>query len=229
MARLPAIDHIAAPKFHQYVLEARALDAADIKATKLAKRYALAVVLIHAQLRQALDDAVDILRRKVRNSMPRAPNSWSAISPNTACGRKSSSPRCATCSRPSRRAPPDAERGGRIASAIEGESAQLRRKSRHQHMAYAADNYFPFMMASYQAQRPLLLNCLGLLELASTHSDQTLVQAIAFVLQHRSSHKEHLPVDEAALGLQWLPEQMAATRRPGKRARQAFQRSPQVF
>ena len=66
VARLPAIDHIAAPKFHQYVLEARALDAASIKATKPAKRYALAVVLIHAQLHQALDDAVDILRRKVR-------------------------------------------------------------------------------------------------------------------------------------------------------------------
>ncbi|MEO8329627.1 MAG: FAD-dependent oxidoreductase, partial [Candidatus Nanopelagicales bacterium] len=44
VARLPAIDHIAAPKFHQYMLEARALDAADIKATKPAKRYALAVV-----------------------------------------------------------------------------------------------------------------------------------------------------------------------------------------
>ena len=66
VARLPAIDHLAAPKLHQYVLEARALDAADIKATKPAKRYALAVVLIHAQLCQALDDAVNILLRKLR-------------------------------------------------------------------------------------------------------------------------------------------------------------------
>jgi hypothetical protein len=33
-----------------------------------------------------------------------------------------------------------------------------------------------------------------------------LVQAIAFVLQHRNSHKEYLPVDQAALCLNWLPD-----------------------
>jgi hypothetical protein len=49
VARLPDIDHIAAPKLHQYVLEARALDAADIKATKPVKRYALAAALTHEQ------------------------------------------------------------------------------------------------------------------------------------------------------------------------------------
>ena len=48
VARLPVIDHIAAPKLHQYVLEARAL----------------AVVLIHAQLRSAR-----IFRARVQSSL----------------------------------------------------------------------------------------------------------------------------------------------------------------
>lgn len=205
VARLPAIDHIAAPKLHQYVLEARALDAADIKATKPAKRYALAVVLIHAQLRQALDDAVEILLRKVRKLHATGAEQLERYFTEHRLRAEKLITKLRDVLKAFEAGATDAERGGRIASAIEGESAQLLAQC-DEHMAYAADNYFPFMMASYQAQRPLLLNCLSLLELASTHSDQTLVQAIAFVLQHRSSHKEYLPVDEAALGLQWLPD-----------------------
>ncbi|MCX7257985.1 MAG: DUF4158 domain-containing protein, partial [Polaromonas sp.] len=205
VARLPAIEHLAASKRHQYVLEARALDAADLKATKPAKRYALAVVLIHAQLRQALDDAVDILLRKVRKLHATGAEQLERYFTEHRLRAEKLIATLRDVLKAFEEGATDAERGGRIACAIEGESAQLLAQC-DEHMAYAADNYFPFMMASYQAQRPLLLNCLGLLELASTHSDQTLVQAIAFVLQHRSSHKEHLSVDEAALGLQWLPD-----------------------
>jgi len=183
VARLPAIDHIAAPKFHQYVLEARALDAASLKATKPAKRYALAVVLIHAQLRQALDDAVDILRRKVRKLHATGAEQLERYFTEHRLRAEKLITKLRDVLKAFEAGTTDAERGGRIASAIEGESAQLLAQC-DEHMAYAADNYFPFMMASYQ----------------------TLVQAIAFVLQHRSSHKENLPVDEAALGLQWLPD-----------------------
>ena len=205
VARLPAIDHLAAPKLHQYVLEARALDAADIKATKPAKRYALAVVLIHAQLRQALDDAADILLRKVRKLHATGTEQLERYFTEHRLRAEKLIATLRDVLKAFEAGATDAERGGRIARAIEGESAQLLAQC-DEHMAYAADNYFPFMMASYQAQRPLLLNCLSLLALASTHSDQTLVQAIAFVVQHRSSHKKHLSVDEAALSLQWLPD-----------------------
>ena len=205
VARLPAIDHITAPKLHQYVLEARALDAADIKATKPAKRYALTVVLIHAQLRQALDDAADILLRKVRKLHATGAEQLECYFTEHRLRAEKLIATLRDVLKAFEAGATDAERGGRIASAIEGESAQLLAQC-DEHMAYAADNYFPFMMASYQAQRPLLLNCLSLLALASTHSDQTLVQAIAFVLQHRSSHKEHLSVDKSALSLNWLPD-----------------------
>ena len=205
VARLPAIDHLAAPKLHQYVLEARALDAADIKATKPAKRYALAVVLIHAQLCQALDDAVNIFLRKLRKLHATGAEQLERYFTEH---RRRAEKLIATLRdmlKAFERGANDAERGEQIARAIEGDSAQLLAQC-DEHMAYAADNYFPFMISSYQAQRPLLLNCLGLLELASTHNDPMLVQAIAFVLQHRNSHKEYLPVDQAALCLNWLPD-----------------------
>ena len=205
VARLPAINHIAAPKLHQYVLEARALDTADIKATKPAKRYALTVVLIHAQLHQAMDDAVDILLRKVRKLHATGAEQLELYFTEHRLRAEKLIATLRDMLIAFEQGTNDAERGEHIARAIEGDSAQLLAQC-DEHMAYAADNYFHFMMASYQAQRPLLLNCLCLLELASTHSDQTLVQAIAFVLQHRNSHKEHLPFDQAALSLSWLPD-----------------------
>ena len=70
--RLPAVDHIPAAKYHHFILEARALDAANIKAMQSTKRYALMILLVHAQLRRAMDDAVDIFVRKMRNIKTKA-------------------------------------------------------------------------------------------------------------------------------------------------------------
>jgi TnpA family transposase len=203
--RLPAINHIPVPKFHQYVLEARALDAADMKATRPVKRYALMVLLIHAQLHRALDDAVEILLRKLRKLHAIGAEQLALYHVEH---RKRAEELIATLRDvllAFREASTDAERGGRIAAAIQGESDRLLAEC-DEHLAYASDNYFPFMMASYHNQRPLLLNCLSLLELASTTSDQVLVQAIGFVLKHRHSHKERLPIAGEGINLQWMPE-----------------------
>lgn len=74
-----------------------------------------------------------------------------------------------------------------------------------QHMAYAGDNYIPFMLGSFHAQRPLLLNVLALLNVQSSSNDRSIVQACQFVLDHRYSRKPTLPVSEE-LSLHWLPE-----------------------
>jgi hypothetical protein len=73
-------------------------------------------------------------------------------------------------------------------------------------MAYAGNNYLPFMLASYQAQRALLLNCLSLLELESTTADQSLIDAIRFVLKHRQSYREYLSTIKYGINLKWIPE-----------------------
>ncbi|MGD0885725.1 MAG: hypothetical protein ABSA46_12815 [Thermodesulfovibrionales bacterium] len=49
--RLPSIDYIPVAKYHQNVLEARALDASDLKDLQPHKRYALMIILVHSQLR----------------------------------------------------------------------------------------------------------------------------------------------------------------------------------
>jgi TnpA family transposase len=73
------------------------------------------------------------------------------------------------------------------------------------HIAYAGDNYIPFMLGSFQAQRPLLLNCIELLNVQSSSNDSSIVDACRFVLEHRHSHKPRLSVPDK-LSLDWLPE-----------------------
>lgn len=61
------------------------------------------------------------------------------------------------------------------------------------------------MLAPYQTQRPLLLNCLGLLNLESTSADLSLIAAIRFVLANRQSHRDCISIAGANINLKWIP------------------------
>ena len=145
--RLPAIDHIPVPKFYQYVLEAHALDAADMKAMQPVKRHALMVLLVHAQLHRALDDAVEILLRKLRKLHAIGAEQLDLYHVEH---RKRAEQLIATLREvllAVRDAGTDAERGARIATAIHGESDRLLAEC-DEHMAYASDNYFKLYICS---------------------------------------------------------------------------------
>ena len=59
-----------------------ALDVADLKRLKIQKRYALIVILSHSQLRHAMDDAVNILIRKLNSFTIERNNSLSSTISN---------------------------------------------------------------------------------------------------------------------------------------------------
>ncbi len=201
---LPDVHFVPAPKWRQFVLEARSFDAASLKRMKTVKRYALIVMLIHAQLRRSMDDAVTILSRKIaslhNNAKQRLENfhlqrakkidNLIAQFRDVLCAFNDESS--------------DTER-------IEGISRALKDDSKHlvaecdAHMTYAGDNYIPFMMGSFQAMRPLLLNCLELLNVQSSSNDQSLVEVCRFVLNYRHSRRSMLSVPKD-LPLHWLSE-----------------------
>lgn len=64
---LPVIESISVAKRTQLVIEARALDITDMRALKPAKRYALTVLLIQAQLQKAMDDIAENFIKTVRS------------------------------------------------------------------------------------------------------------------------------------------------------------------
>jgi hypothetical protein len=201
----PAVDHIHVAKYHQYVDEARALDAGDIKAIKHRKRYALMVVLFHAQLGKALDDAVDMFTRKLRKihfgaeeqlreyylaHQKRAEKLVSQLRDVLEAFQEGDS---------------DQDRGKNIAAAMHDKPEQIIAEC-EEHMAYTGNNYLPFMLTPYQTHRPLLLSCLELLDLESSTVDLSLIEAIRFILLNRQSHKEWLSIASENMNLKWITE-----------------------
>ncbi len=78
-----------------------------------------------------------------------------------------------------------------------------------EHMAFAGNNYFPFMLSGYSPKRSLFFKCIEALSLRSSSQDDSLLDAINLLQKYRTSHREQLPCREsgiAELDLEWLPE-----------------------
>jgi TnpA family transposase len=205
---LPVIDTLSMPKRTQLVIEARALDINDMRALKPNKRYALTVLLIQAQLQKAMDDIAEIFIKTVRSmhhiaeeplrqyQLEHADQTECLIGQFrdvlTAFHQEGSEP----------------ERLARIDSLLDGDPEPWIVRC-DEHLAYAGNNYFPFMLFPYKSKRPLLFQCLDALALRSSSQDDALLRALTWMRRYRSSHREYLPIaadDLAALTLTWIPD-----------------------
>ncbi len=202
--KLPDVNFIPAAKWRQFVLEARSFDAADLKRMKSTKRYALTTMLFHAQLRRAMDDVVTILTRKMAALHSRSKQRLDSHHLQRTKKIDALIGQFRNMLHAFNDGQSDAERVKGANQALTDSPENLIAEC-DQHMTYAGDNYIPFMLGSFQAQRPLLLNCLELLNAQSSSSDESLVKACQFVIEHRHSRKSTLPVP-TDLSLHWLSE-----------------------
>lgn len=202
---LPEVTHIPVVKRNQYMHEARALEAGDLRNTQKNKRYALMVILFHTQLSRVLDDAVEMFVRKLRKLHSGAEEKLQQYYLEHQKRAEKLVSQLRDVLEAFQEGESDQERGQRVAAAMHSEPALLLAEC-EEHMAYAGNNYLPFMVVPYQNQRPFLLNCLSLLDLKSTSADLSLINAIHFVLAHRQSHKLWLPLTGTDISLKWIPE-----------------------
>ena len=205
---LPDTREMAVTKRHQLMLEARALDAKDIRAVKPLKRHTLAVLLIQSQLEKATDDVASIFIKIMHGIDNQAEERLRQYRLD------------------------HAEQTDRLigqfremlAAMQEGESAKKRVANMErvlgddpeqwiiqcdEHAAFAGNNYLPFMLKPYGDKRALLYQCLDVLELQSSSQDDTLVKAIAWIREWRTARREHLDPTTLPKGIdlkRWLPD-----------------------
>ncbi|HET9643527.1 MAG TPA: Tn3 family transposase, partial [Burkholderiaceae bacterium] len=206
---LPEFDAVAATKLAQFTLEARALDAAQMKALVLNKRYTLAVLLVRSRLRQATDDVAEIFVKTVRKLDNDAEKRLQEYHLEHTRQVERLVGQLRDVLTAYQQEASDAKRGAAIGNALHDEPQQLIAEC-DEHMAYADNNYFPFMLRPYGVKRALLFECLDVLQPLPTYVDVPFSSALGWVLEHRNSHKEYLrPVrklDGSELELGWLPE-----------------------
>lgn len=202
---LPSFREVAATKLAQFTLEARAYDASDMRNMEPLKRYTLTVLLIQAQLCKAIDDIAEIFVKTQRQI-----DVWASkrlIQYQLEHARQIE--RLIGCFRDVLTAyqQEDAElvRLRSIRKAMDDDPEQLIAEC-DEHMAYANNNYFPFMLHPYRTKRALLFECLDVLSPVATYQDDAFPQAIAWMQLHRNSHKERILVLKDELNLTWLPD-----------------------
>lgn len=205
---LPTLGDIAVAKRNQMVWEARALDLAQLRQLKPLKRYTLMVLLIQAQLINAMDDIADSFIKIIRNLHNAAEERLKQFHLQEAgrAERLISQFRAVLTALDSE-ASADA-RMADIELVLDGKPVTWINEC-DKHLAYAGNNYYPFMLASYAGKRSLLFKCLDILVLRSSSQDDSLLNAIALIQKYRSSHRDRIVLAEGelnALSLAWLPD-----------------------
>jgi len=205
---LPNTDDIAATKREQLVLEARALDLAEMRALKPLKRYTLAILLIQIQLQKAMDDVADIFIKTMRSLHNAATERLRQYHLQQSDQVERLIGQFREVLTVFNETGTSDQRVARVENSLDGEIESWINEC-DEHMAYAGNNYYPFMLVGYAGKRSLLFKCLEALNLRSSSQDETLLRNVALIQKFRSSHREQLSIAETGLdilALDWLPE-----------------------
>lgn len=202
---LPEVQDISVPKRNQFVLEARALNVREMQDLKPHKRFALAVLLIQAQLEKAVDDIADIFIRSMRNMDSTAAERLRQYQLEHIEQGEQLIAQFRNVLTAFEDEGSDPQRVKRMRGMLDDDPAAWIERC-DEHIAYAGNNYYPFMLQPYKAKRALLFQCLDALALKSSSPDDSLLLVIAWIRQFRTSHKEYVARDTGIvpLDLSWL-------------------------
>lgn len=176
-------------KYKYFTLEARALDAAEMRRLRPLKRYALAVILIKAQHSKALDDVATLYERMIRSMLSSAQDRLKEhiLKQQKVIDELVGKFREVLLQFRTNELPNNLVQA--VTASLNG-NAEYYIHQCDEHLAFANNNYIPFMQTYYTSKRPLLLNCLAILNLQSASSDQTTVRFINFLMSLKARKVE---------------------------------------
>lgn len=206
--RLQVRIDLPSAKRKQFFYEAYAADLAHLRKFNTSKRYAFVVLLLEWQMSKALDDIAHMFMRRVRklhNIAQAKLDQYRQQSRHQVALLLEHLARITTAYQfPGS----PIQRFEAIAAVMPSDPEGVAEQCYH-HMAYAEDNYRLCMLPIYKGKRTVLFDCVSALALSSSSQDQTMIKAIAFVLNHGNSRKEWIPVldnqtGELLLDLDWI-------------------------
>lgn len=195
-------------KHRQFINEAKALDYAELMKLKANKRMAMVIVLIRYQYAQTLDKAAEIVI-KVLQKMDRTAEKQ--LERYLAHHQKQTDRLIAVLSG-AVKVYMDQPKSVAAFDPILGKNGKEILHMCEQYMAYAGNNYLPFMVPLYKKQRATLFRTINILSLASTTEDKDLLKAFQFILKHKNRRTEFLcilsdpdsPSSKNFLNIRWI-------------------------
>lgn len=186
--QLPAVD-IPVPKLKQFRAMARALDAGELAELKPAKRYALATIFVRSQYAKTLDDAADLFIRMMQNLENSAQQKLLAYQLEHGKRADILVAQLKDILQAYQIDGTDTQRVDAIGQTFVADISALLAEC-EEHMAYAGRNYLPFLIQPYSIVRPLLLNCLEIMQLRSSSQDAGMEHTIQALLSLRNQRRD---------------------------------------
>ncbi|MFK8184811.1 MAG: Tn3 family transposase [Phormidesmis sp.] len=176
-----------------FAAQAQALDANQMKELPEAKRQALTVALLQRRYAQTLDDIAEVFIKRMRRMHYKAKEALEnyRIESQQRTDELISKLRQVAIAHST-----DGEIPDRFAAigCVIGEHPDELIAQCDDHLAYAGNNYLPFLPKLYRSHRAVLFRFLSVVPLFPSTQDDSLTAAITFIRTHRGARKTWLPL-----------------------------------
>jgi len=205
---LPQSMTLPATKLKRFIIEARALNVANMNELTEYKCYSLASLFIRSQTGKASDDIADIFIRIIQKLLN---NANEALKQHQLSQTKSADSLVSSLREmllAYQTLGSKEERLDAITTTFNEEPEEIIKRCDKQ-LAFANNNYLPFLLSLYRSKRALLFDCIAYMDLQSTTQDQSTLKALLFIMQHRSNRKQNLKAvneENKPLDLSWIPD-----------------------
>ncbi len=204
-------------KVKHFAAEAKTLDAARMAAMQPDKRYTLAVALYAGETARTRDDLAEMLIKRMQSIHKHGKEALDAY-------RKTHTARTDALIATLRDLVVAFQQDGSAEERLAAMATTLGDRSAvvleecTEHLAYATNQYYPFLWKRFKSHRKVIMRILALLTFRSTSQDRRLEEAIAFLRTHARSTGAYLIVaherkvgrwqhkDIPFLDLSWIPD-----------------------
>ncbi len=206
--RSEAFGQIADVKVNQFAAEARSLDVASMRDFAEPKRLTLAAALVLVQVGRAYDDVADMFIRLVQRMHAKAKEALRIYREEKAAETDELVNTLRAISVAYKADDTELNRLAAIGLVFDDRVDEIIERC-EKHATLAGNNYLPLLPSFYKGQRPVLLSFLENVGLLSTSQDQSILSAIKFILQNKTSRAEWLTapsdLDLSFVSDKWMP------------------------
>lgn len=202
------LSEIPEHRLDQYVAEAMALDIADMRRIKEAKRYALSAMLLYQQYAKSLDSIATVLARwlrKIKNDAANALTEIKNANSKTTDLLVGSLKKVLIASKQNAQTPQ-----GKLELIEQSLPSDIDAviKACDQYLIYADDNDLPLMLKHYQGKRHTMFRLLRQITVKSATQNDLVEKLIQFILSIQRTHGDEVAINQTELdNLEWLDDQ----------------------
>ena len=214
----PLLEGVAYTKIRQFAAEASACSIGDMRGIQdKTKRYTLLLCLLHQTQSRTRDELIDMFLKRMKRVQRAAQERLWQLQEQHRDMEEALIGVLGQVVQQAAASETDDVLGKQVRQILDEQGGVEDLTAQLQHLtAYHQNNYWPFLWPIHATNRAVIFQVLNLIVIRSATQNQSLLQALDFVRQHRQARKEHLPatVDLCFASQRW--QRFVCTKVDGK-------------